>query len=101
VAAQAREQLTGAIRQARADVRGAFTALLRADDSLKAARDGATLAQQALSLATLAYKAGAVTNLEVIDAERRARDAETTAALAEDSSRQARLDLLAASGKFP
>ena len=38
---------------------------------------------------------------EVIDAERQARDAETQAAIAEDTARQARLDLLAASGRFP
>ena len=43
----------------------------------------------------------ASTNLEVIDAERRARDAVVTAALSEDAARQARLDLLAASGSFP
>jgi outer membrane protein TolC len=101
LATEARDTLDGAIRQARAEVRGAFVAMLRADDALRAARDGARLAQQALELASLAYRAGAVTNLEVIDAERRARDAETTAALAEDFARQARLDLLTASGKFP
>ena len=39
--------------------------------------------------------------LEVIDAERRSRDAETAAVVAEDAARQARLDLLAASGRFP
>jgi outer membrane protein TolC len=39
--------------------------------------------------------------LEVIDAERQARDAETLAAVAEDAARQARLDMLAASGRFP
>lgn len=101
LAAEARENLDGALRQARAEVRGSFVAMLRADDALNAARDGARLAQEALDLASLAYRAGAVTNLEVIDAERRARDADTTAALAEDSARQARLDLLTASGKFP
>ncbi len=101
LAAQARENLDGALRQARAEVRGAFTALLRADDALQAARDGARLGQEALQLASLAYRQGAVTNLEVIDAERRARDAETTVALAEDSARQARLDLLTAAGTFP
>ena len=41
------------------------------------------------------------TFLEVIDSERAARDAETQAAVAEDAARQARLDLLAASGRFP
>jgi len=49
----------------------------------------------------MAYKAGASTNLEVIDAERQARDADTAVAVAEDSLRQARLDLLIASGRFP
>jgi hypothetical protein len=37
----------------------------------------------------------------VIDAERRARDPETQEAVAEDAAREARLDLLAATGKFP
>jgi outer membrane protein TolC len=101
LAAEARETLEGALRQARADVRGAFTVVLRADDALAAAREGARLANEALALASLAYKQGAVTNLEVIDAERRARDAETTTALAEDTARQARLDLLTAAGTFP
>jgi outer membrane protein TolC len=43
----------------------------------------------------------ASTNIEVIDAERRARDAQTTAVIADDTARQARLDLLAATGRFP
>ena len=45
--------------------------------------------------------AGANTNIEVIDAERTALDANTNAAVAEDAARQARFDLLAASGRFP
>ncbi|HLL82905.1 MAG TPA: TolC family protein [Longimicrobium sp.] len=98
---QARVSLDAALRQAQADVRGAFEALRRNDTALGAARDSAMLARQALEMATLAYQAGATTNLEVIDAERRARDAETTAALAEDNARQARIDLLIASGRFP
>lgn len=36
-----------------------------------------------------------------LDAERRARDAESAAAVSEDAARQARLDLLLASGRFP
>ena len=59
------------------------------------------LARRAMELATMAYKAGATTNLEVIDAARSARDADTASAQAEDLSRQARLDLLVASGRFP
>ena len=73
----------------------------RAEAALVAATNAARLAQSALELATTAYQAGATTNLEVIDAFRRARDAETTAAVAEDGARQARVDLLAASGRFP
>jgi outer membrane protein TolC len=72
-----------------------------ADESLKAARDGATQAAEALELANAMWKAGATTSLDVIDAERRARDADLQRALAEDAARQARLDLLVASGAFP
>jgi outer membrane protein TolC len=49
----------------------------------------------------LAYHAGATTNIEVIDAERRARDADSAVIIAEDNVRQARLDLLVAAGQFP
>jgi outer membrane protein TolC len=100
-AKQAEAQLEAALRQARSEVRTAFEAVQRADEALVAAREAARLANEARDLATLAYRAGAVTNIEVIDAERRARDADTNAALAEDNSRQARLDLLAAAGRFP
>jgi len=101
LADEATVALEGALRQAQSDVRAAFETLRRADDSLKAAREAARLSEEALQLANLSYRAGATTNLEVVDAERRARDAETTAVIAEDTARQARLDLLAASGRFP
>ncbi len=52
-------------------------------------------------MANIAYEAGATTNIEVIDAERRARDAETAAVMAEDAARRARLDLLSATGNLP
>ena len=54
-----------------------------------------------MRITDVAFRAGATTNLEVIDAQRRARDAETAAAIAEDRERQARLDLLVALGLFP
>ena len=63
------------------------------------ARD--TFASQALDLANLACRGGATTNIEVIDAERQARDAETQAEIAADTSRQARLTMLTASNRFP
>lgn len=99
--AQARIALEGTLRQVDSEVRTAFEALTRADTALRASQRAASLAERALELANTAYRAGATTNLEVIDAERRARDAETAAALAEDNARQARIDLLAASGRFP
>lgn len=98
---QAKTRVEGALRSARSEVRVAFEALARADEALTAAREAARLAQESLELTQLAYRAGATSNIEVIDAERRARDAAIDAAVAEDSSRQARLDLLAASGRFP
>jgi len=99
--AQAQISLDAAMRQMNADVRGAFETVRRSDGALKTTRDAAALAKQTLDLTTLAYKAGAISNLEVIDAERRSRDAESAVVIAEDSARQARLDLLAASGRFP
>jgi outer membrane protein len=98
---EARSQYEALVRQARSDVRLAFESVKRAEAALAAATHAARLARSALELATTAYQAGATTNIEVIDAERRARDAETAAAVAEDSARQARVDLLAATGRFP
>lgn len=98
---QAKLKVEAALRQARSEVRLGFEAVQRADEALLQARDAAKLAQEALELSTLAYRAGATSNIEVVDAERRARDAATDAAVAEDAARQARLDLLAAAGKFP
>jgi outer membrane protein TolC len=101
VLAEARTNLDAALRQAASDVRVSFEAMLRADQALTAARDATRLAHRAYELATIAYRAGATTNIEVLDAARQARDAETAGAQAEDLARQARLDLLVSSGRFP
>ncbi len=101
LATEARIAFEGQVRQARSDVRASFEALLRADEALKASRDGARLANRALELANLAYTAGATSDIEVIDAERVARDAETQAEIAADTARQARLNLLSATNRFP
>jgi outer membrane protein TolC len=98
---QAKTRLEAAVRQARSEVRVAFEAVQRADEALAQAREAAKLAQEALELSQLAYRAGATSNIEVVDAERRARDAATESAVAEDAARQARLDLLSAAGRFP
>ena len=98
---EAKAQLSGLLLQARSDVRVAFEELRRADESLSAAREAARLAHDALEMTMLAYREGATNDLEVVDAEQRARNADTAALVAEDTSRQARIDLLAASGRFP
>ena len=99
--ASAQANLEQVVRQARADVRAAFAVLKQIDKALIAAHQAAQLAEEAFQLANRAYQAGATTNLELIDAVRRARDAETAAVMAEDAVRNARLDLLIASGHFP
>jgi outer membrane protein TolC len=98
---ETRADLDAALRQAQSEVRSAFDTMVRADRGLIAARNAARLAERALELANVAYKAGATTNLEVIDAAHAALGAETAAAQAEDAARQARLDLLVSSGRFP
>jgi outer membrane protein TolC len=99
--ATAQANLEAALRQARSEVRTAFTVMRQADKALAAAREAARLSREAYTMANTAYEAGATTSLEVIDAARRARDAETAAVVAEDNARQARLDLVIASGRFP
>jgi outer membrane protein TolC len=89
LAEEARVNVEATLRQARSDVRTAFEELERADLALDQARQSEAFAKKALELANLAYRAGATTNLEVIDAERQARDAQTRAAIAEDAARQA------------
>ena len=101
IAAEAEESLQGLLRQARSEVRLSFETLRYAYSGYDAARNGASSASTALDLANQAYRAGATSNLDVIDAERRARDAALTAVIAEDAVRQANLDLLSAAGRFP
>jgi outer membrane protein TolC len=98
---EAQANLDATLRQAQSEVRVAFEAMLRADQALLSAHAEASLAKRALDLATLAYEAGATTQIEVLDAARRWRDAEGDASQAEDVSRRARLDLLVSSGRFP
>jgi outer membrane protein TolC len=101
LAREAEEALQGVVRQARSEVRLSFEGMRYAYAGYDAARRGAESAVAALELANQAYRAGATSNLELIDAERRARDAATTAVIAEDAVRQANLDLLSAAGRFP
>jgi outer membrane protein len=88
-------------RQAASEIRSFTEAVRSAERALVAARAGASQAQQVVDIVNVAFRAGATTNIEVIDAQRRARDADTSAAVTEDRLRRARLDLLVAMGRFP
>jgi outer membrane protein TolC len=98
---EADKLLEAQVRQAGADIRLGFEAVSREDAALRSALDAAAASHQALEVANLQFKVGATTNIDVVDAERRAHDADTVAAIVEDAARQARLDLLAAMGRFP
>ena len=87
--------------QARSEIRLAQVSLDSFVRALASARLSADQAGEVLRITTSAFEVGATTNLEVIDAQRQARDAESTAALAEDAVRRARLELLVAIGRFP
>ena len=95
------QALAGIELQAQSDVRLAHESVQSYERALTSARLSSQQAADVLRITTIAFEAGATTNLEVIDAQRSARDAETTTALAEDAVRKARLELLVALGRFP
>jgi outer membrane protein TolC len=101
VEAEAREQLAQLARTASSEVRASQDAVRRAREARDASHRSAEFATRALELANTAYSGGTGTSLEVIDAQRIARDAATEAVVADDGLRQAELDLLAATGHFP
>jgi outer membrane protein len=96
-----RSTLANAFTAATSEVRAAREAVASAERTLVSAHAGADQARQVVEIVNVSFRAGAATNIEVIDAERRARDADTAAASAEDTLRRARLELLTALGKFP
>jgi outer membrane protein TolC len=96
-----RATFTRALTSARAEVRSAREAVASAERGLASARAAADQAQQVVTIVNVSFRAGGATNIEVIDAERRARDADTSVAVAEDTLRRARLELLTAVGRFP
>jgi outer membrane protein len=97
----ARASFSGALTQSSSQVRAAREAVASGGRALSSARDAAQAAEQVVTITNVAFRAGGATNIEVIDAERAARDADTTVAAAEDTLRRARLDLLDALGRFP
>jgi outer membrane protein TolC len=100
-AATARIQLTDVELRARAELRTARASVASTELALTHARLAAEHAGEVLRITDVAFREGATTNIELVDAQRRARDADTAAAQAEDRVRQARLDLLVALGRFP
>ena len=93
--------LTSVQIQARSEVRLARETVQSTDRALASVQLAAQQAGEVLSITNTAFEAGATTNLEVIDAQRSARDAEAAAEIAQDAVRRARLDLLTALGRFP
>ncbi len=93
--------LAGASRQVLSDVRTSFDQVKRNTRALENARAAAAYAVDTYRLADIAYKAGASTNLDLIQAFLTARDAATQAIIAEDALRQSALELLVAAGRFP
>jgi outer membrane protein TolC len=86
---------------ARSEVRAAREAVASAERGLASARAAADQARQVVDIVNISFRAGAATNIEVIDAEGRARDADTAVGVAEDTLRRARLELLTSIGRFP
>jgi outer membrane protein TolC len=82
-------------------VRAARAAVASQERSVAIGRAAAEQAQQVVSIINISFRSGAATNIEVIDAQRSARDADTAVAVAEDLLRRARLELLNALGRFP
>jgi outer membrane protein TolC len=101
VLAEAQEQLEQTERTASAEIRQSRDAVDHAKRSRDAAHRSADFAAHALDLANIAYSGGTGTSLEVIDAQRSARDAATQAVIADDNLRQTQFSLLAATGHFP
>ena len=99
--AQSASLLQAQARQASSELRAAAGSLEYAVVAGEAARRASAHAAEALQLANTAFAAGTANNLEVIDAELRARDAAIAAIVATDRVQQVRLELTAAAGLFP
>jgi outer membrane protein TolC len=99
--AVAQLHLQDLVQQGRVELQVGLGVLGHSQRALSEARSAQALARRAVDIAALSYRMGAATNLELLDAQRRAHDAETAAVLAEDEVRRVQVDLLAATGRFP
>ncbi len=93
--------LTALQIRARSEVRLAQDTVRTSERALTNLRIAAQQAQEVLNITNFAFQAGATTNLEVIDAQRQARDADSAAAVAANTLMRAQLDFLTALGRFP
>jgi len=94
-------QRTNLERQAASEIRTARDAVASTTRAFAQAQQAADRANQVVQITDVAFREGASTNIEVLDAQRQARDVETQAAIAEDLLKRAQLDLLVALGRFP
>ncbi len=88
-------------RQAASEIRLARDAVASTTRAFRQAEQAADRANQVVMITDVAFREGASTNIEVLDAQRQARDVETQAAIAEDALKRAQLDLLVSLGRFP
>ena len=97
--ASARAQSDEVRQRAESELRLALEVLSLRGASARAADASAKWALEANVLARAAWKEGASTNIELIEAERAARDAESLAEVARTSEWAAQLELLVAAGR--
>ncbi len=88
-------------RTATSEIRTAREAVASTERAATQARQAADQANEVVRITDVAFREGATTNIEVLDAQRQARDTETQAVIADDAVRRARLELLVALGRFP
>ncbi len=94
-------ELTELEIRARAEVREAQASVGYLSRALEYSQQAAREANEVLTITGTVFEVGATTNIELIDAQRSARDRETLAAIAENALQRARLRLLVALGRFP
>ena len=97
----ARIRLEAVRLQARSELRVAQDRVAQGEQVVSSTRQAADSAAEALRITEIAYRAGATSNIEVVQAQQAARNAAIVLAVAEDRLRQSRLDLLVALGQFP
>jgi outer membrane protein TolC len=97
----ARANVANRVTNISSEVRTARESVASAERVLTTERQAAEQANQVVDILNISFRAGASTNIEVIDAQRAARDADTNVAVAEDAVRRARFNLLNAVGRFP